>query len=53
MATSSILTNVKLTTPEDAERFVEAMEASLNDPAPRHSGERAKVCDDPAKICAL
>lgn len=53
MATSSIFANVKISTPEQVSMFVNAMEASLNDPAPKHDGPRHKVLDDPDAIRAL
>ena len=51
MATSSIFANVKIST--QVSMFVNAMEASLNDPAPKHDGPRHKVLDDPEAIRAL
>lgn len=53
MATSSIFANVKISTPEQINMFVKAMDASLNDPAPKHDGSRHKILDDPDAIRTL
>lgn len=50
MATSSIFHTVQLNTPEKAEAFVVALEASVNDPWVRRSNRRHTVETDPAVI---
>lgn len=50
MATSSIFHTVRLDTPEKAEAFVAALEASEKEPWVRISPERHAVETDPAVI---
>ena len=50
MATSSIFHNVKIDTPEKAEAFVAALEASENEPWVRVSPEKLTVITDPVAI---
>lgn len=50
MATSSIFHNVKIDTPEKAEAFVTALEASEKEPWIRRSQEKHSVVTDPAII---
>ena len=50
MATSSIFHNVKIDTPEKAEAFVAALEASKKEPWVRISPERHVVETDPSVI---
>ncbi len=50
MATSSIFHTVQLNTPEKAEVFVAALEATVNDPWVRRSNRRHTVETDPAVI---
>ena len=50
MATSSIFHNVRIDTPEKAEAFVAALEASEKEPWVRISPERHVVETDPSVI---
>ena len=50
MATSSIFHNVRIDTPEKAEAFVAALEASEKEPWVRISQERHVVETDPSVI---
>lgn len=50
MATSSIFHTVKIDTPEKAEAFVAALEASEKDPWVRVSSEKHTVVTDPTII---
>lgn len=53
MATSSILTNVKITDPHKAELFVNALEASSNDPKRIPASEAKLPLTDKEAIRAL
>ncbi len=50
MATSSIFANIKITEPEKAEAFVEALEASIADPMPASNIPQKTVLSNPDKI---
>jgi len=50
MATSSVFHNVKIDTPEKAEAFVAALEASEKEPWIRVNPERHSVVTDPVII---
>lgn len=53
MPTSSILTNVKITDPEKAELFINALEASSNDPKREPTYEVKEPLTDKEKIREL
>ena len=46
MATSSIFANIKITEPKKIEAFVQALEASIADPAPQSNVPRKIVLSD-------
>lgn len=50
MATSSILHNIVITDPQKAEAFINALEASANDPKRVPSGPIAQQLTDPDEI---
>ncbi len=53
MATCSILNNVKLTKPEDVEKFINALELSENDPAYDSSAPKYEFVTDKEKIMQI
>lgn len=53
MATSSIFANVKITDPKKAEAFVNALEASANEPAKKTSAPVIPTVTDLAAIRKL
>ncbi len=50
MATSSIYANIKITEPEKAEAFVDALEASIADPMPVSNTPKKTALSNPDKI---
>ena len=50
MATSSIFANIKITEPEKAEAFANALEASIADPMPVSDAPKKTVLSNPDKI---
>ncbi|MCI9099460.1 MAG: hypothetical protein HFH58_06300 [Lachnospiraceae bacterium] len=53
MATSSIFANIKISDPKKAETFVEALEASIADPAPQINIPKEAVLSEHDKIREL
>ena len=50
MATSSIFANVKITDPKKAEDFINALDASANEPIRKTSAQRIQILSDPEAI---